>query len=366
MMRDGRVGVAGGGEAAGPNTEGAGGVNRMAGAVGAIALAAGLAIAQPVPRFTIEALPGASGAINNHDEVTLVVAYDASREIGGVLDLSTGGFRALTVAMHDVALTDITDTGFVAGYVGYSSGARYIVQWTPEGKRNNLPRVYEAVTTGPFLNDSGRVVWGDGDVASTWATGTRVWKTGSLAAVSRSMRGITNDNMVLGMWRGQGVLAPLSGRLVSAPATDSTIWNEAIEANAHGDLLVSCAESGGLRQFIWHADAVGTDGEFELLADPASWRIMTMSRAMNDLGDVVGAGVTPGVYIPDSMLWTAGTGYSFRELLGGAYPEGWTGFLMPVDINNRGTILGVGTFEGEVRWFVMRPGDEWAWMWEGE
>lgn len=325
----------------------------IAPALGSVVLA-GVASAQTAPAFTLELLAGSSAAINDNNQITLVRQPAPNRYVGGIYNLDTGAFRPLTTALPEVYLSDISDNGRVAGTLRAATGPRSIVSWTPAGVRATIRPAVNSVITGPFINPSGRVVWGDGPTGYSWINGARVTSNASLNSLSRTMHDLTDDNRVVGMAASRATLASVTGGLVALPTSDST-WSEAIESNQRGEFLISAATPAGLQQRIWNQST----GVSTLLVDSAHGRLMTMSRAMNDVGDVVGAGIVPGLVIPDAVLWTQGTAYSFKELLGGDYPAGWTGFLMPIDINNNGIILGIGTYQGSWRWFVMRPVSAW-------
>ncbi len=317
------------------------------------------------PQYTLELLPGWSTSINDSNMIPLVKTYDATRVVGGLFNASTGQFTPLTIAMPEIHLTDISNAGWVAGIVRPAGGTRTIVAWNPSLVRATIQQSAGPTGRGPHVNSSGRVAWSDNPTGSTyigysWAPFAGVTTNAALNSVAGSLKAVTPEGWILGTAKPsptQATYVSASGITHTIPLPPNATRCEGMDANARGQFLLASVHSQapGLRTYAWNR----SNGALQLLANPVTGRSIQVGNRFNDIGDCIGIGFVSSSPFPEPVLWVSNNAYAFRELLGGSYPTGWTSMNVPLDINNRGVIVGWGTYNGQSRYFVMKPVLPW-------
>ncbi len=332
-------------------------------AIAGLALVTAAASASP-PQFTLTPLPGRATTLNDSNIAALVKPYDANRVVGGLYNLDTSAFTALTVAMPQVNLTDIADSGWVSGIIKPTGGNLTIVAWNPSRVRATIRTTTKPVVIGPFVNSSGRVAWGEsfsggnGRAGYAWAPVAGLTTNAPLTSISHAVTAVSPQGWILGSTPTasprRATIVSASGTTQSIPLPPGATSTDGVDANARNQFLLATV-GAGIKGHIW----TRSTNTFQELSDPLAGRFLLFPTRFNDIGDVVGMGTTIGSPFPEPMLWVGSTGYTFLELLGGSLPAGWTAMYQPLGINDNGYILGWGTYNGTERYYVLKPVAPW-------
>lgn len=318
------------------------------------------------PAYTIEVLPGWAAAINDSNLIAMSRPHGSAKSVAGLYNATTSQFTALTIPMSEARVTDIADSGWATGCVRPTGGLLTVVAWSPSLSRATIRSTTSSVILGPYVNSSGRVAWGEysigapGQSGFAWAPGSRIANNSALNSMGRGVNAVSSQGWILGTVVSESRAAYMSaaGASYAVPLPPTATRSEGTDANAVGQFLIASFHSGqspNMRSYVWSRSS----GTYRELRNPLSGRFMQLPRAFNDIGDAVGAGASPMIPIPEPMLWIGDDGYTFRELLGGQYPPGWSGFLYANDINDNGIIVGEGTYMGARSAFMMKPVLPW-------
>jgi hypothetical protein len=262
-------------------------------------------------------------------------------------------------------MTDIADSGWVSGVIRPTGGKLTVVAWNPQRVRATIRATSKPVIVGPYVNSSGRVAWGEswsgggGRVGYAWAPVAGLSSKPAMNSIAHGVKAVNPQGWILGY---TPTTSPLRATLVSASGSTVTIplpagatSSEGMDANARNQFLLATTGPGGMRGHVWTRNT----NSFQELSDAIGGRWLMLPNRFNDIGDAVGLGITLTSPIPEPMLWVEDTGYTFRELLGGAYPAGWTTMHHPLAINDHGYILGWGIHNGVEKYYVMKPVGLW-------
>ncbi|WP_169978504.1 DUF3466 family protein [Tautonia rosea] len=308
-------------------------------------------------------------AINNHGEVT----GNASTNAGSNFPLnaarwSPGSYQSPT----NLGVLPGADSNFSRGFaindsgtvVGESSNNTSRAFMFRDGTLSDLGTLGGASAVAHGINAHHQVVgisstgtqsnaflWEDGTMTNLGTLGgnfSRAWAIndgGQVVGVSR-VTGNTTSHAFLHDGNSMIDLGSLGG---------ADRFSEALAINASG-LIVgrSSLDIGGnsvQRATLW--DGVGSMIDLGTLTNPDDGNPFRFSRAndINDLGVVVGTASRFEGFSGRAFIWDATHG--IRDLNSLIAPgSGWL-LTSAEGINNRGQIVGFGTFEGQTRAFVL-------------
>lgn len=332
-------------------------------------------VGEPLPTYTISEIPMPPGAvaisaqgINSHGDVTGYFTLNTGITLGFVW--SDGVFTALLPmpGQANALAFDISDTGLVAGYSGFSTAPDKAVVWS-NGQPQSLGTFGGAWSAASGVSSSGLVAgWAQVEQTSNRFhglvfDGKAVHDVGLLlGGVVTQLADVNADGVAVGI--GQTVeghfhaimVDPLDGMLDLGTLGGATSEAEAISdagyitGRAQIGIPNAATFDGIVRHaFLWHHGKM-----IDLGALPASGLIESRGLDVNSGGQVVGEVNNENLTSIKAFVWSRGV----MSNLNGLIPPGGGWVLRSATaINVSGWIAGNGTHNGQSRAFVLQPVD---------
>ena len=281
---------------------------------------------------------------------------------GRLIDLGTlpGGTRSRATAVNDL--------GQVAGYGGINEHGPQFQEFTQAflwqddtmrslgalhcpcsfNERYGESAAHGVAADGRVVGDSETVRGDQVRHAFLWEDGVMQDIGGGAGGFSISVAyGINGSGQVVGVFDGRAFLWQAGERrdLGTLPGHASSA---ARAINAFGQIAGESVSPGGLitRAVLWEA---GTPRELGPLPGDLSSR----ARGINGPGQVVGESAAAGGNPSRAVLWREGAVYDLNTLIS---PESRWLLTSAAAINDAGQIVGAGLHEGRPRAFLLTPG----------
>lgn len=245
--------------------------------------------------------------------------------------------------------TAINGAGQVAGYSLLTGDSAYAAYLYANGAITNLGTLGGDYSAAFALNNSGEVAGesslANGDVHGFAFSGGAMLDLGTLGGNYSSAFALNNSGVIVGnstLANGQTHAFIYSGGVMTDAGTLGGTSSSCMNVNDAGQLIgTSTTADGQTHGFIYNGSSMldlGTLGGG--FASP---------MAINNLGQVVGEStLTNGDY--HAFLWQNGNMVDLNTLL--PTNSGWE-LLMAQFLNDSGRIVGLGTDEGLLQWFIL-------------
>lgn len=253
-------------------------------------------------------------------------------------------YRMIDLGVEGLA-ADINDRGQVVGSLFTGDGERHPFLWQ-RGRVTDLG----GLAPGPVqsggaieINNRGQVV-GHSSVnpgmpmlhAFLWQRGTMT-DLGTLGGWNSFAADVNERGVVIG-WSETGALEESHGFLWRAGVMRGLPGVSIADINDRGQMVGFISGEAGGRTVLWDHGRV---------VDLPFW-----PRAMNNHGWIVGTGTVDGDEREHALLWRSGV-VTDLGMLDPDFPDG---YATPVDINDRGEVLGVSNVSKRDHVFLWRRG----------
>jgi len=271
--------------------------------------------------------------------------------------------------------TALNDAGHATGYSLTAAGETRAFYWTPGGGMQNLGIIGTGTSQGLDINNNNDIVGQTGGKAFRWESGTGMVtidgaNNGSANGLNSSDAAIGSRNVGVGTnrtvkWDGsnvvtspfltlnsQGVAINDQGQYVGTTATGGYYSTNANIVTALSTFLPT--DLNNSRQIVGSVSGVAALRDFDtnmttLLGKLNPSDTTSQALGINQAGTIVGVSTGSGAFIVDSSM----TMTSLTSLLDVGF-AGWN-ILTATDINNSGSIIGVGQFNGVSHAVILTP-----------